>query len=32
MLMAAGRMALTLDPVVMDGTTVTLSQSVVDVK
>ena len=30
--MAAGRMALTLDPVVMDGTTVTLSQSVVDVK
>ena len=28
----AGRTALTLDPVVMDGTTVTLSQSVVDVK
>ena len=29
---AAGRTALTLDPVVIDGTTVTLSQSVVDVR
>jgi len=30
--MAVGRTSLSFDPVVMDGTTVTLSQSVVDVR
>jgi hypothetical protein len=30
--MAAGRASLAFDPVVMEGTTVTLSQSVVDVR